>query len=210
MYPDRGAVERGEHADLRRAQEGARREDALPAAHVLARLADVDPRALVDADRDGGRARTVPRGLARAVGDLVGLLEADDGVGAGRQGGAGHDADRLAGADGAARGVARRPFRHHAEADRAVAGGAGQVGGPDRVPVHGRVAERRDVGVGDDVLGEDHAERVEQRGVAGGQRRDAREHARQRLVNPQQLVVAVGLAHRRRPARKREVSKAIL
>jgi hypothetical protein len=41
----------------------------------------------------------------------------------------------------------------HGEDDRRDFGGAGYVGGADRVAVHRRVVERRNVDVGDDVFG---------------------------------------------------------
>ena len=156
---DGGVVEaeRGEDADLRGSERRASGEDGLARGDVLAGEADVvapfgggehvdlagDPPAALDAFK------------------LVGLLERDDGVGALGYDGAGHDADSLSLAYGAARRRAGGGLGDHAE--RHARGGAGglHVSGAHGVTVHGGVGVGGHVEGGAHVLGEDLSQRVE-------------------------------------------------
>ena len=139
--PDAGAavhlhptdVDAREHAEVRRAEHGAgaehdlaRSDVATGAAHVVARL-----RLLLHEHA--------------VVAVALGELDDDDRVGAVGHRRAGHDADRLAVADG--RPWARDPpgsSPDHPEANRRVGRGAGGALRPHRVPVHRGVRERRD------------------------------------------------------------------
>jgi hypothetical protein len=87
----------------------------------------------------------------------------------------GHDAHRLAGGHGA-RGPLARP--HLADDDERT--GHGHVGGAQRVAVHRGAVERRQVGVGEDVLGQHAADGVGERHSLGRQRARLAKHERER------------------------------
>ncbi len=104
-HPDRAAADGGEEGDLRRAEDGAGLQDAVAGPDVAALGADVRAggRGAVDADLSGGAlggeaAGAHPGGAALAE-PAVGPLDGDDGLRAGRDRGAGHDAGGLPGAD---------------------------------------------------------------------------------------------------------------
>jgi len=111
-------------------------------------------------DRDAPRSCGVDR---HDLGAVVGVLDAHDGVGALGHRCAGHDPHRLARSDGA---VGKRSGGDRAhDAKRHAA--ARDICSAHRVTVHRRVAEGRYIAIGDRVLREDRAERVEQRDRAG-------------------------------------------
>lgn len=91
----------------------------------------------------GGEAAGAHAGHRALAEASVGPLDGDDGLGAGRQRGAGHDAGGLSGADVQQFGMARRDIPDDVQDGRELLARARHVGDPDRVPVHGAVVERR-------------------------------------------------------------------
>ena len=138
-----GDAERGDEAELggAAALAGGDRHPAL--GEVLAGVAQVLALLLTGGDEHA---------IVLAAGHFL----HDDGVGALRDGGAGHDAHRLAGADHAGEGAAGEGGADHRE--RAFTLGA-EVGGAHGVAVHRGVVVRGHVARRDHVLGEHAAER---------------------------------------------------
>ena len=127
--------------------------------------------------------------------DLVGVLEGNDGVGAGRESGAGHDADGGAGRYGVRGRLARR---HVARDPQRL--GSGLVCAPDAVEldgvaVHGGVVGGGDVDVGVGILGKDLAQGLQEWTLLGLQDAEVGENAVARLLYAEHVgvVVAVGV-----------------
>ena len=138
-----GDAERGDQAELGGAAALARGDRHPALGEVLAGVAQV-------------LAFLLPGGDEHALVLAAGHLLHDDGVGALRDGRAGHDAHGLAGADHAGEGAAGQGGADHRE--RALAG-AGEVGRAHGVAVHRGVVVRGHVARRDHVLGEHAAER---------------------------------------------------
>ena len=140
MDQHRQDSEARQHADVRCRERRTRGEDLVAHCDVVTGAPDVRAGRHLPADHHG----------SFSVGRL-GVLDHGDGVGTGRDGGAGHDAGRLAG-----------PYRHggivagHDRVDHPQAHGCPRgVRGPDGIAVHRGVGEGRDVLLGADRLGED-------------------------------------------------------
>ena len=118
------------------------------------------------------RARGDRRAHLQAAVLLLDELERDDGVGALRHHAAGGDAHGLARRERPHRRVARRNPAGHRERQRRV----GRVGRAQRVAVHGRARERRQVDDGDGGLGEDAPGRALDRDALGLERLRPVEH----------------------------------
>jgi hypothetical protein len=164
----RPARRRG-HAESGRVQRRAALQDDVAGAQILAAPAHVIA-------LGGDRLRQL-----HDVAVARGLLLHDDGVGAGRNGRAGHDAVGLAGGQRSRRHVAGGDV-----ADDAQPRAAGAVDGAQRIAVHGRVVVRRDVAGGDDVLGQHAAERVGQHHPLGAERPHRRQRQRLRFFDAEQ------------------------
>ncbi len=148
---DLGEADGGEDAERGGGEGEALREELLPLAEVLAGEADV--RALLHRSGDPDAAPFRGRRLDR-----------DDAVGPGRERRAGHDPDRGAGAHGAPSRRFPPGGRRGRRGRREMPGAApAQSLGPNGVAVHRGVRERRDRLGGDDAVGEDEAEGVEER-----------------------------------------------
>ena len=134
-----------QHANQRGAQQRARHCDLQAGAHVAADLAHVGARL------DGAQhADPVPVSL--------GVFLHDDAVRTLGERRARQDARHLARAELVFGELAGRDLGHHAQLDW----GAGGVLGPERVPIHGRVLERRDRTLGRHRLGQHPALRLGQ------------------------------------------------
>ena len=142
----------GQHADPRPPRAGdlvairpRRARRARPAPSSAPGSSTVSPAAMSSPARRMSR----PGSTAAAIVDLaraaVGVLDPDHGVGARRDHRPGRDRDRLARAERAPRPGARRATRRRREARRPLGARARGVGGADRVAVHRRVVEPRDV-----------------------------------------------------------------
>jgi hypothetical protein len=153
-----------------RGQDRADGDDLVAHPHVLAHPADVV------ADGDGGPDEHA--GVALPLGQL----HHDDGVGARRHGGAGHDPGGLARTDLGALRRARGQDADDVQADRVVLARSRHVGRADGVPVHRRVVEGRDGVLGGDDLGRDAAGGVGHRDLRGCQGGDPLEDVGLRLV----------------------------
>lgn len=209
-HADRAPADRREESDLRRTEDGARREGQLPGPYVAAARADVraglrgpvHPHLAARALRGGaGGAHAGGRAPARTA---VGPLDGDDGLGAGRQRGARHDPGGLPGADGRQPAVTGRDVADDREDRGELLGGTGDIGDPHRVPVHGAVVERRQRDRHRHVLDEDTALRVEELELDGFERADRREDVGQVLVHRPQT------AGRARAGVRRAVLVAVL
>src|SRR5690606_21860232 len=110
-------------------------------------------------------------------------LDRYDRVRALREGGAGHDARRVARGDGGEFGAARRDVPHHTQHGGGLLVGALHVPGAYRVAVHRAVVEGRQRGGDGDVLQQDAALRVEEMELDGLQRADATEDVLQVLLD---------------------------
>ncbi len=158
-HRDAGQAGRGQHPDLGRAHERAPFEGGLALLQVFAGRPDVVAGTDLAPEDD-------------AVPPLLAVLDHDHGIGARREGRAGHDADGLSGADG----LARAPPRGQVFQDLELDGppgplrGRARVGGPDGITVHGRLGEGRDVLPGLDVPGQGPAQRRGQGDGFGGKR----------------------------------------
>ena len=164
-HADHRFPHRREEPDLRRAHDRPACQDRLSFSQVLAGLADRE--AL------GGRGRD-----RHDVASVVGVLDAHDGVRAVGHRRAGHDPHRLSSSDRAVRKATRCDLPDDPQLRRR----ARHVVSTHRVAVHRRVAERRHVAIGTDVLREDEAERVEQRNADRGKGRNPGEDAGERVV----------------------------
>ncbi|GAA4949935.1 hypothetical protein GCM10023238_15310 [Streptomyces heliomycini] len=197
-HAHRAAADRGEQGDLRRAEDGAGRQGPVAGPDVAALGAHVRacPGRAVHVHLPGGAlggeaagAHPGDRALAEAA---VGPLDGDDGLGAGRERGAGHDAGGLAGADVEEAGRARGDVPDDLEGRRVPLARARDVRDPHRVPVHGAVVER---GQGDrhrDVLDQDAALGVEEVQLDGFEGPDGREDVVQVLVHRPEAVRTCG------------------
>ena len=138
----------------------------------------------------GGQAAG-PHAAGRALAEpAVGPLDGDDGLGAGRQRGAGHDAGGLARSDTDRVVRAGRDVPDDLQGGRELLAGARDIGDPYRVPVHRAVVERRQRHRHRDVLDQDTALGVEQLEFDGLQGLDRGEDVRQVLVHRPQVVFA--------------------
>ena len=146
--------DRGEDAELGRAQCGAGREDGVTAADVLALVAHVPSHRRWD---DNCHATAV----------RLGVLLTDDGVGACGKRGPCEDPRRLAGAHGFGGEVARRDGFDDRQIDARAPGDVGPAYG---VAVHRGIVPRRQVHRARDVFGENQVERLAQGTALGGQR----------------------------------------
>ena len=118
---------------------------------------------------------------------VVGVLERDDGVGPGRDRGAGHDAHGQSGTHARARVRTGGDVAHDGQRRRVVRAGVPGVDGAHGVAVHGRVVETGQGHGGQDVLGQQQTLRVEQGQLDRVDRADAVEHGLQVLVDRAQL-----------------------
>ena len=171
-------------------QNGAPFEGQGALGEVVAGGADVGAlRMLV---LDGDLVKGKAGGLAL---DLVGVLEGDNGVGAGREGGAGHDADGGAGRYGDRGRLARRHVPHDPQRL-----GGGVVCAPDAVEldgvaVHGGVVGGGNVNAGVGILGKHLAQGLQKGTLLGLQDAEVGQNAVARLLHAQHVgvVVAVGV-----------------
>jgi hypothetical protein len=106
-------------------------------------------------------------------------LNGDDGVGAGRQRGAGHDLRGLSREEVSRTWAASRDLRDHGE----LATPLGEVLAADGEPVHRRVVEARHSLRRDHLPGAGAAERLEQRHAFRTQRLHLGQHCVERLVD---------------------------
>ncbi len=143
----------GDDPQLRGPDQGARLEHDLSGLYVLPGPPDRVAHLGAAVDAYGDRAPVRP-------------LDRHHGVGPGRHGRAGHDAHGVAGPDGAQLDRAGRHVVDHRQRN----GDLRQILGPDRVPVHGRVVERRQRHRRGDVLGQRRAESLLQLQLQRGQR----------------------------------------
>lgn len=195
-YPDGAAADRGQQAELRRAEDRARAKGEVARADVAAlgpyvgaglRRA-VHPY-LAGGALGGGAVGAHPgdRALAESP---VGPLDRDDGLGAGRQRGAGHDAGGLPGAHVRKIRAARRDVADDGEDRRILLAGARDVRDPYRVPVHRAVVERRQGDRHRDVLDQDAALGVEELQLDGFEGADGGEDVLQVVVHRPEAVLA--------------------
>ncbi len=156
MHGDNVPPYRREYADLLGADQGALAEHQASARDILPRPPDIQTLLDLAEDADLGQ------GLAATLAILlVRIFELDDGVSAPGYRGAGHDPDRGAGPDFVLRHVARRHLADHAkEVGRGPRGAHGALG-LNRVAVHGRVVQARDVDRRAHVLRQDLAQRAQ-------------------------------------------------
>ncbi|MGX1252180.1 hypothetical protein RKD48_004691 [Streptomyces ambofaciens] len=167
-HPYRAPADRGEQADLRWAEDRTGRQGAVAGADVAALRADVRPclgRAVhVDVALGAlrGQAAGAHAGHRSLAEPAVGPFDGDDGLGAGRERGAGHDAGGLAGAHGDRVGLAGGDVPDDLQNGGELLAGARDVGDPHRVPVHGAVVERRQGQRHRDVVDQDAPLGVEQ------------------------------------------------
>ena len=78
--------------------------------------------------------------------------------------------------------IARGHTAHHRQAGRR----SGRVGRTDSIAVHGRIVKRRDVDVGDDLFGQDPAQRLQDRDTLRFQRPDVTQDLGQGLFHTDQ------------------------
>ncbi len=124
--------ERGEHAEMGRAEFGAGPEDDGAAGNVFAGLAQVGQAVAIRDDQNLGLSE-------------IGVFLPDDRVGPLRHRSTGEDAGALAGADRAGRdGAGWNPLDHR-EAARRLGRGAQHIAAPYRIAVHRGVGAKRDV-----------------------------------------------------------------
>ncbi len=128
MHNRRRHVERGQQAELGRAEQPPGGQDQIAHGHVLASAADVLT--------GYGRTRH-----GHPVHPAVGPLKLDDGVGAGRQRRACHDPRRGAARHRRRCARRRRDIPGDRQGDRPIGAGADDVRGVHGVSVHGRVVE---------------------------------------------------------------------
>ena len=114
-----------------------------------------------------------------AVALALRVLLNDDRVGARRHWRAGEDAGGFAGADMPAKPGPGRHFGDDPQFDR----DRGQILGAHRVAVHRRYRERRLRPAGSQILGQNAADRIDDRDLLERQLFERREQARQRLFN---------------------------
>ncbi len=138
---------------------------------------------LLALDRGGHRV-----GGAAGAGAAVGPLDRGDGPGAGRDGCAGHDPGGLAGAHGGEFTGAGGDVADHGQHRGVRVARADGVGRAQGVAVHRAVVEGGQVALGDDVLGQPAALRVEQLELDGGERADGGQDVREVLVHGPQTV----------------------
>jgi hypothetical protein len=195
-YAYGAAADRGEQADLRRAEDRAGVEGAVAGFHVAALGAHV--RACLGRAVDlylpegalGGRAvgpHSGDRALAQAA---VGPLHGDDCLGAGRQRGAGHDARGLAGAHVEQLRLARRDIADDRQNGRELLARARDIRDPHRVPVHRAVVERWQGDRHRDVLDQHAALGVEELQLDGFEGAHGREDVLQVLGHRPDVVLA--------------------
>lgn len=127
------------------------------------------------------------RALAEAA---VGPLHGDDGLGAGRHRGAGHDAGGLAGAHVEQLGLARRDIADDRQSGRELLARARDIRDPHRIPVHRAVVERRQGDRHRHVLDQDAALGVEELQLDGFEGANGREDVLQVLGHRPEVVLA--------------------
>ena len=138
----------GQNAQVGGSEDGSRRGDDIADGDIASRLADEVTSLQLTSDDD-----------AAPIGGRFGLFDHAHGVGSGWERCTGHDARRLARADGSSERVAGHDGADHRKTD----GCARSVLGPDRVAVHGRVGERGDL-LGRDDRGAQHATKASSSG----------------------------------------------
>ena len=163
MHDDLGHVPRGGEREVPRSEAGPGGQDPVAGTDVLAPAPHRPAELRGDVQLHPGR-------------PAVGQLDRNDGVGAVRHRGAGHDPQRRAPAQDVVRRVPRGDVAVDREGDGGLRGGAGELGGAHGVPVHRRVVEARQVDGGDDVLGEHEPQRRPDRDGRRRQRPDEVEH----------------------------------
>src|SRR5579863_3025866 len=163
-------TERAGGADLGGADPDAGFEDLVPSPHITARVPD----RLVELDRLIDRDRW-PGGACQRRDDL----NLRDGIGAVGKHGTGRDGDRLAGAERAGERGPGGGFTDRSEP-------AGRVGRPDRVAVHGRVGEGRQVEWRAHRFRQEPAECLCKLHGHSGQRHHALSYLRQRVIDQQE------------------------
>ena len=181
-----------QHAYLRRTQRRSRFQDSRPRLNVLPSRANVRP----EFDRNANA--YLLHALARfAAFRLVSLLERHNRVRPFRNRRARHNPHsgsrryRLAGQ------LPRRDVADHLEQRGSVLRRAGHIGGLDRVPVHSRIVQRRNISRRSRVLRENLPQRVQQRNRLRVQRLEVRQDAIQRLFHRQhrRQIVAMPMPH---------------
>ena len=125
--------------------------------------------------------------------DLVGVLKGHDGVRAGRDGRARHDADGRAGLKVAVRQRARLHVADDGQLDRGVLPRAGHVLVTHREAVHCRVVQRRQVQRRRDFLGQRQPQRVGERNLHRRHQRDVGEDLLQRLLHAQHVLLVTAV-----------------
>ena len=143
MDEDAGDPDARERAEIVSTQAMAAGEDRLAAAHVVADADDVLP------------GRDAPVHLDLRIPDLLGVLDHHHAVRAGWQHAAGGDAHRLALPQLTPGRLPHGDRTGEAQIGRQGLRRAEGVGRADRVPVHVRAVEVRQVSRGDHVVGED-------------------------------------------------------
>ena len=155
MNRNRRQSQRRRNTDLTGPHHGAALENDVAGSGVLARRPHVIANISVDTYSDN-------RLIAAAASPikLVGVLKRDNRVGALGHRRARHDAYRRSLTNWHVRQLARRHFAGHPQLDRTLARSAGDIRGPDGIPVHRRVGQRRDVKFGDEILRQNLPHRV--------------------------------------------------
>ena len=174
-----------------RRDANARFEQAVALAEVAAGEADVGTRGRRRMDGDG-------LGQVRHAGGSVGLLDRDDGVGAGRDHGPGQDADGGPGPDLRLRRVARARLPDHAQGLRPAPGGPDHVRRLHREAIHGAVVPGRHRHVGDDRLRQDPPHGLVEADGRRRQRLESVEHPFQGGLEREQAAHVVSAVARRR------------
>ncbi len=129
-------------------------------------------------------------GLARpaAKAPAIGILVGNDGIGARGERRTGKDAIGLARTDGALGDVPGGNLAEHAQRDRPVQRGSGNVGRAHGIAIHRAVVERRNVHIGRHILHENAAEGIEERhALVLLERREGCLHAGDRLIDAEQI-----------------------
>ena len=129
-------LQRGQDTDFAGSQDGAGRHQDFPRTHVLAATADMGALFFRRHDVDTGLLST---GLVKGPG----VFDLDNGVDAGRDGSAGHDAAGLPVSDFILSDCSGGDFLDDLEAHRILFRGAGDVVETDGVAIHGGVVVRR-------------------------------------------------------------------
>ena len=192
-----GQADAGQHADV------ARTEQVPGLIHVLARR-DVLPDAADVATRVAGR---VDLDVVRTA---IGVLVRHDRVGVRGHRRAGHHLHRRARRQPVRRRGAGGDLADHRQADRAVLLGVGDVRGPDRVAVHGRVFEARQIDGGDDLLAQREIQGIQQLLPERGQLLYAAEQVvPMRLHRPQGAPIRLGGRGQRRPPTGRRARRLL-